>query len=256
MARLPSEQDLSEGGDRYYTREGHPSGRGRLARKVAALLPAPRPGARLMDVGPGYGDLLAAARDQGWGVAGIEPVPACAAYVREKHGLDLIPGRIEDVPLGEGSVDAIVFQDVLPTILDPVGVLRKAAAALSEGGWLLIRVKNAALHGPAMRLVLRLGLGSGVKAWLPILYVYSFHADTLRAVLARLGFTVVAAGNGPMVLEDAYGGRWAVALLKGVLFGLAEAVRVISGGRCLLGPSIYVLGRKQARSRPAADQRK
>ena len=89
---------------------------------------------RLLDVGCGAGDLLAALRAGGWNAQGVEPQALGAARARGEHGLDVLTGRFEDVRLPEGSFDAIVFSGVLEHLHDPVAALRRARALLAPGG--------------------------------------------------------------------------------------------------------------------------
>jgi SAM-dependent methyltransferase len=109
---------------------------------------------RLLDVGCGAGDLLAALRADGWSVQGVEPQAFGAARARGEHGLDVLTGRFEDVRLPEGSFDAVVFSGVLEHLHDPLAALCRARALLARGGLVavlfmpLLDSPEACLLGP------------------------------------------------------------------------------------------------------------
>lgn len=123
-----------------------------LARWCRSLLPA---GRKVLDVGCGRGDLLA------------------AVHPREGHGLDLSPHMVEharrDHPgqrfsatsiedwQPDGSYDAALCVNVLEYAWDVGAVLDKIHAALRDNGRLLVTTGNPA-WSPAFRLASRLGL--------------------------------------------------------------------------------------------------
>lgn len=113
--------------DAAYRRRQH----GEVARWLAGRRPLR---GRLLDVGCGAGDLLAALRADGWSVQGVEPQALGAARARGEHGLEVLTGRFEDVRLPEGSFDAVVFSGVFEHLHDPVAALCRARALLAPGG--------------------------------------------------------------------------------------------------------------------------
>jgi SAM-dependent methyltransferase len=78
---------------------------GKIGRLVALLrdwaggavmnLPAAARG-RLLDIGCGGGGFLAAMRDRGWQVQGVEPDPEAARLARERYGLEVFTGTLEE----------------------------------------------------------------------------------------------------------------------------------------------------------------
>jgi SAM-dependent methyltransferase len=97
-------------------------------------------------IGSGPGRDLVALAAKGYRVTGVEPARRAVATARrhlERRGLsaDIIEGFFEDVPL-PGRYDAIVFSyccySFIPESGRRIGVLRKAADHLTEGGRVLI----------------------------------------------------------------------------------------------------------------------
>lgn len=121
---------------------------------LLARVPA---GARcLLDVGCGAGGLGRALRARG-GLArliGIEPDPALAAEAERHydtvHRLDI---EAATPPIGPGTLDVLVYGDVLEHLRDPWGVLKRDAALLAPGGTLLVCVPNIEHWSFAARLL-------------------------------------------------------------------------------------------------------
>jgi len=97
---------------------------------LAAL--RPRRG-RLLDVGCGSGDLLAALSADAWEVTGVEPATEAAALARRRHGLHVLTGRFEDAPVS-GSFDVVTLAGVLEHLHDPLAALRRARSLLRPDG--------------------------------------------------------------------------------------------------------------------------
>lgn len=99
-----------------------------------------RPG-RAVDVGCGRGDLAATLVERGWSVTGVEP-SRDACEVARARGVDARQGTLPEVPLEPGAYDFAVFQHSLEHVPDPLGDLRRIAAALRPGGLVSITVPN------------------------------------------------------------------------------------------------------------------
>lgn len=100
-----------------------------------------KPPGRFLDIGPGSGKLLDAAREAGWSALGIEANAEFARQCRER-GIEVLEGFFPGVLPGEERFDVIALLDVVEHLHDPVDLLAKAAARLAPGGVLLIQVPN------------------------------------------------------------------------------------------------------------------
>lgn len=153
-------------------------------RVVERYAPA-RPGRRaILDVGCATGLFLAAGSDA-WEKTGIEPSAYAAGYARNRFGLRVHTGVLEDAPLEERQFDVITMWDVLEHLHDPLGGLRRARALLRPGGALVARVPNRAA-------VEARWFGGAWAGFDPPRHMFVPDRVTLTMLLERAGLCVVA----------------------------------------------------------------
>ena len=105
---------------------------------------APRKG-RLLDIGCGTGNFLAAARAAGFAVTGIEPNQNAARVAQERYDLRevfaILPTDFQQAhPLDK--FDTVTFFEVLEHQEDPRAFLHVAKALLKENGFVALSVPN------------------------------------------------------------------------------------------------------------------
>ena len=110
----------------------------------------------VLDVGCGAGGLGRGLRARGSAarLIGVEPDPELAAHAEAHydavHRIDI---ERQAPPLGPGSLDVLVYGDVLEHLRDPWAVLKRDAAMLATGGTLLVCVPNLEHWSFAARLL-------------------------------------------------------------------------------------------------------
>jgi len=155
----------------------------------------PRHG-RLLDVGCAAGFFLAEARAF-YDVQGVELSAWSSAYARERLGLPVHTGTLQDATLPAGQFDVITLWDVIEHVPDPVPLLAEAARVLKPGGRLVLTTGDwgsayAQARGPDWHLM--------TPPW----HLTMFSRATLQRAARRAGLRVVAwrsegvAGDGPL----------------------------------------------------------
>ena len=107
---------------------------------------APKNG-RLLDLGCGVGNFLAAARDSGFEVAGVELNQSAVRFARETYGLrEIFAMRPEEFRAAnpDKTFDVVTFFEVLEHQDDPQGFLKVAQESLAVGGYIALSVPNRA----------------------------------------------------------------------------------------------------------------
>jgi SAM-dependent methyltransferase len=139
---------------------------------------------RLYEVGAAAGHFLDEARHAGFEVSGIEPAGPVAARARERFGVDVQAGFVEQAGIGPESFDVVCAWHVLEHLAEPRAALAKLHAALRPGGHLLLEVPN--IESVYAR---RRG-----EAWFnldPEHHVGHYARRSLQLVLERSGFDVL-----------------------------------------------------------------
>ncbi|HUW99562.1 MAG: class I SAM-dependent methyltransferase [Phycisphaerae bacterium] len=100
------------------------------------------PGDKVLDVGCGSGDRLLVMKEANLAPAGVE-LTAAADYARERLGLDVRRGTLEQAAFEAGAFRALTLHNVLEHVHDPRSVLAEARRVVAREGWLVIQVPNA-----------------------------------------------------------------------------------------------------------------
>src|SRR5258708_30618296 len=149
---------------------------------------APR-GGKLLDIGCGTGNLLAAARDAGYDVTGIELDRNAARFAKERLGLqDILPLSISEFAKqhkGE-RFDVVTFFEVLEHQAAPVEFLQKVKACVKPGGVIALSVPNRE----------RWVTGPDVLDYPPTHFLRR-NVDPRGKCLAWQGFEVLSIGEQP-----------------------------------------------------------
>lgn len=149
----------------------------RMARKIEAMIGK----GRILDVGCGSGVFLAALRERGWDVAGVEPHLTAARQLRAHHGIEVHVGTLEEASTDWGSFDAASLLDVLEHLPDPVLALQKVWSLLRPGGVLIVTTPN--VDSFEHRL-----FGRHWYALQPPDHLWLFSSGSLEQLVTRSGF--------------------------------------------------------------------
>lgn len=146
---------------------------------------------RLLDVGAGRGEVLRAARLDGWDALGIETSPTFAARAAAYSGAEIIQQPLEECGFADSSFDAVVLGAVLEHLYNPDEVVREVARILRPGGAMFVDVPN---EGGLFFILGNLYQRARLRDWVvntaptfPPYHVFGFTPKSLRALLSKHG---------------------------------------------------------------------
>lgn len=137
---------------------------------------------RLLDVGCGDGDFLAALEKRGWEVHGCEFSRTAAGLARSK-GIEVHQGPLSSAGYPAGFFDVVTLWHVLEHLPEPARDLTVVHRLLKDDGLLVIEVPDSA--SPTFHLCGR--------SWFPLdvpRHLQHFTPTTLDAMLDRAGLRV------------------------------------------------------------------
>jgi 2-polyprenyl-3-methyl-5-hydroxy-6-metoxy-1,4-benzoquinol methylase len=189
---LPTREQL----DRFYRIDYRQEYKGQLEPRPYHVLRAGRlaverqqwigeampPGSPVLDCGSGGGEFLFLARAKGCDPTGIEPNNGYAEYARRELSLRVLPGMLEDHNFPARPFALVTMFHVLEHVLDPVGYLRCAAAALQPNGHLVVEVPHLDFYG------------AHPQSRFHRAHLFHFTDASLRATGQRAGLTPVRSG--------------------------------------------------------------
>jgi 2-polyprenyl-3-methyl-5-hydroxy-6-metoxy-1,4-benzoquinol methylase len=139
---------------------------------------------RMLEAGCSWGFFLDAARKRGWKVDGIELSDSAAKWAREKLGLDVMRGMIDDCSkIEEKTYDVIVAWHVIEHVQEPNDFLRRSRKGLRTRGLLALRTPN--IQSVPARINGRVWHWVGAPAHLSL-----FSPKSLQLALEENGFVV------------------------------------------------------------------
>lgn len=137
---------------------------------------------KVLDIGCGVGSLLNAFSKRGWDAYGIEPTPHYAELARERYGLKVITGFLEDANLPCCYFDMVTLTQTLEHLTDPTQALMSLRNLLKEEGVIYIDVPNI-LKPKHFR-------------FFEAPHLYTFSPNTLSLLLRKTGFEPIDIENG------------------------------------------------------------
>jgi SAM-dependent methyltransferase len=158
--------------------------RRRIVEQASQTLPG-----RILDVGCSTGIFLDAMRQAGWQTRGVEISPQAASYARQRFGLDVMTGQLQEAHFESESFDAITFWDVLEHTFDPLGSLQEAHRLLKPGGTLAMTL-------PHWESLDHRWFGMQWIGYDTPRHLYVFPTPVLKQMLEKAGFSLISARNG------------------------------------------------------------
>jgi len=155
------------------------------------------PGRRVLEIGPGAGHLLAAAKADGCEVACTESSVVHRAYIRGQWGIEDVYESLGELP-PERRFDSVIMINVIEHVYDVAALLRALRAHLDEGGKVLVSTCNAAALLPRF-------VGVWWTMFKPEDHVSIPSAAGLRLAAARSGLRAEQVWTDELPLESLIG---------------------------------------------------
>ena len=196
------------------------------------------PSGRYLEIGCGEGASLAAARDAGYQVTGIDLAANAVRFAQESYSLDARCVRLEDLREPDGAFDIVYTYHTIEHVTDLRSFLDKAARLLKPGGWLFVGTENPeALYHVSYALLHRL---AGKPA--PLNSSSSEHTFLLSPRFVRAQFPthglrptrVRAYEVWPWVRNRISAHSASRTLLKGVVWGSLSGIAHVANAGALL----------------------
>jgi len=221
-------------------------------RRLKKLLPHCKPG-NLLDIGAGIGQFLHHARPFFTNVHGTEVSESAVRTAKEKYGLVIDRGQVEEMDFSPESFDNLTLFHVLEHVPDPVRLARTCHKLLRPEGILVVAVPNDVLAWTSK--VKKAGKRLGIKAFQkfsPVvgisragssreIHLSHFTPAVLRALLVKNGFFIVEESIDPYYVA---GGLWLAT--HGVYYGLHRVL--FSAFQRNRYDTIWMIARKQERA--------
>ncbi len=99
-------------------------------------------GSEVLEIGPGSGHLLAAARQAGCSVAAVESSKVHRDFIADAWGIDAVYATMEEIPSGR-AFDTVVAINVFEHVYDIVAFLSAVRNVLAPGGTCYLSTPNA-----------------------------------------------------------------------------------------------------------------
>jgi SAM-dependent methyltransferase len=143
-----------------------------------------KPG-RMLDIGCAAGYMLAAARQLGWEIAGVEPSPAMRQRTRTSLDCAVYESLDQAIAAGVERFDCVMLFEVIEHLDDPIAVMRKIRELLVPGGLLALSTPNCESPGAIAGLPLDIWFA-------PPAHISYFGPTTLVSCLSQAGFDLLA----------------------------------------------------------------
>lgn len=227
--------------DKYdsWAKEG--PGRDLLWRNRLAKIEGHCAGGSILDIGAGIGQFLFHAKRDFY-ITGTEVSASAVKTAKDRYGIGLIRGNIEDIDFGDKRFDVITIFHTLEHAHSPSSLIKRCSSLLKDDGILIVAVPNEinSIQSIIKRAVKRLlsilpvsrfkrygALGIpriALDGSLDEIHLSYFTVDSLERLLRNNGFTVIEESGDPY-----YASTGLKRCLDDLVYAFFGAVKALSG---------------------------
>ena len=143
---------------------------------------------RVLDIGCGNGYFLAACRNNGYEVQGLDVSGWAIQYAAQKLGLSVISGELDEIELPHQSFDIITMWHFLEHTRDPHQTILKVRNWMKKDGIIIIDVPNYESTDARRNWINWVG-------WQLPYHFYHFNPEALKTLVEKCGFHIVKTKN-------------------------------------------------------------
>jgi SAM-dependent methyltransferase len=192
---------------------------------------------KICEIGPGLGAFLAEAKTRGHEVYGVELSEYAIDYARTRFGVSTVfEGTADKIDtLGLPKMDVIVMLATIEHLQDPLGVLGKVNACLSEGGLLML---STGVWGCFNQIV----AGKAWKLIDPEGHLYYFSKQAMRMFMDRAKFRVLKLETNSTLINPLTKNKFLVKVFNNSLTGMLRVSSI--AGKLGLGDEMFIVAQK------------
>lgn len=144
----------------------------------------------ILEVGCGLGFFLKVAQENGWNTFGVEISSDFAEFAKNRYGLDIYTGELENANFNPEHFDIIVMWDVVEHLVDPIQKLHNINRILKNDGVLALSTPRIDGLYPKLSYLLS-GISGQWRHPEPPFHLYQFSKKSITELLKKSGFRVV-----------------------------------------------------------------
>jgi len=145
--------------------------------------------ARILDIGCASGRFLKMAKDKEWETYGVEVSKTAADIAREKYGLNVITGRLDEAGFGDDFFDVVTASDVIEHVEDPKSFLLEINRIMKRGGLLYIAVPD--FDGLYYKATVLISHFNHRNYFVLPHHIYFFNQNSIRQYLKETNFKLI-----------------------------------------------------------------
>ncbi len=142
-----------------------------------------KPG-KLLDVGSGIGVLLNQAKKRGWDPYGIDIKRDSISFAKQQFCVNANVSTLEDAGFENNFFDAIVMNDLIEHVSNPINTLKIANKLLKSDGLIFLSTPN-------IESLMAKVFGAHWLHLKPNEHIYYFSPSTMSLVLEKAGFKML-----------------------------------------------------------------
>jgi 2-polyprenyl-3-methyl-5-hydroxy-6-metoxy-1,4-benzoquinol methylase len=151
---------------------------------LKTLLTYKLPPAKVLELGCAHGGSVALMKWAGFDATGLELSPWVVNFAKQAFDIKMLLGSIENQQLEPNSFDAIVLNDVLEHLPDPVAIVQHCITLLKHDGIIIVQTPNY-IEGTTYPEMLK-NNDTFLENLKPIEHLYLFNKNSIRQFFEQL----------------------------------------------------------------------